>query len=272
MPNSSLSVWDVKKDGAHFKRVFHGMIKLFDATSGAAAGASVDGMQADAFYSMQQSAAGTKVSKADFKAKCTWDAFKNILGATYMERFQDLDGDGDVDMDDVWIQLDTNNDGSLSIDEFVFSLLDRPAAWREVFEIFQEGGNISVDDLGPAIRCLGYNPDDATVMATVNKYDTNADGELDYQEWENIVKGQEQTDDAQLQKDIETNFAVLAKGDKDISTAELAYVMSALGSKLAKEAAEAMVKVVDSNGDGSVDYTEFLKMRGVPGATFEVTW
>jgi len=272
MPNSSLSVWDVKKDGSHFKRVFHGMIKLFDSAAAGSAPASVEGMTAEEFYNMGISVDTTKVSKADFKAKCTWDAFSAILGPMYMERFVDLDGDGDVDMDDVWIQLDANKDGALTIEEFVFALLDRPAAWKEVYEIFQEGGNISVDNLGSAIRCLGFNPDDASVMATVNKYDTNADGELDYGEWENIVKGMHKSDDAQLQKDIETNFNILAKGSKDISTAELAYVMSALGSKLAKEAAEEMVKVVDANGDGSVDYTEFLKMRGVPGATFEVTW
>jgi len=263
-------VWDCKTGDSHFKRVFHGMIKLFnEADSGPA---SMDGMAAEDFYALSRSSGDKKVSKAEFKSKLDWGKFKAILGETYMERFQDLDGDGDVDMDDIWIQLDTNGDGQLTIEECVFSLLDRPAAWKEVYEIFQEGGNISVDDLGSAIRSLGYNPDDATVMATVNKYDVNADGNLDYGEWEQIVKGMEQSDDAQLQKDIETNFGILAKGAKDISTAELAYVMSALGSKLAKEAAEEMVKVVDANGDGSVDYTEFLKMRGVPGATFEITW
>lgn len=272
MPNSSLSVWEAKEDTSHFKRVFHGMLRLFhEADSGPA---SMDGMDAADFYNLSKGAGDKSISKAEFKAKCTWDKFKNILGAMYMERFQDLDGDGDVDMDDVWLQLDSDGNGSLSIEEFAYSLLDRPAAWKEVFEIFQEGGNINSDDIGSAIRCLGYNPDDAEVMATVNKFDTNADGEFDYSEWEAIVKSYDATivDDAQLQKDIETNFNILAKGAKDVSTAELAYVMTALGAKLEKSAADSMVKIVDANGDGSVDYTEFLAMRGVPGATFEVSW
>jgi Ca2+-binding EF-hand superfamily protein len=272
MVNSSLTVWDVKKEASHYKRVFHGMVGLFKEADGGAK--SVDGLSPEDFYALQNSAHDWSVNKAEFKAKMTWAKFTEVLGATYMERFKDLDGDGDVDMDDIWLQLDADGSGTLSIEEFAYSVLDRPAAWKEVFEIFSEEGNISVDDLGAAVRSLGFNPDDAEVMAIVNKYDVNADGNLDYSEFAEIVKGLNTVlpDDVELKAKIQENFSILAKGATTITTGELSYVMTALGSKLEKPAAEAMVKVVDANGDGSVDYTEFLAMRGVPNATFEVTW
>lgn len=61
-------------------------------------------------------------------------------------------------------------------------------------------------------------------------------------------------------EDIKAAFEVVAKGSGSISTAELTFVMTSLGDALTEDEAKSMVKVVDANGDGNVDYTEFNVM------------
>ena len=51
-----------------------------------------------------------------------------------MANFKDEDGDGDIDMDDVWLALDTDRSGDLSFDEFVTGLLKRSTPAKEVFQ------------------------------------------------------------------------------------------------------------------------------------------
>ena len=71
-------------------------------------------------------------------------------------------------MDDVWLQLDADGNGSIDLDEFVSGLLDRPAADREVFLVYMnDDGNLPADLVGDALRALGHNPSDAEVIRIV---------------------------------------------------------------------------------------------------------
>ena len=56
----------------------------------------------------------------------------------------------------------------------------------------------------------------------------------------------------------------MAKGDPTLSTQELVFIMTTLGTQLDEAEATAMVKTVDANGDGSVDWTEFTVMLKNP--------
>jgi Ca2+-binding EF-hand superfamily protein len=130
------------------------------------------------------------------------------------------------------------------------------------------------EDLGDAIRSIGYNPSEVDAMEIVNKYDVNADGLIDKSEWKEICFGLDQSldYDARLVTEINSNFAILAKGNTSISTTELAYVACNLGDALTPDQAKEMIAVVDANGDGKVDAGEFMLMRGAPLAHFEPDW
>jgi len=253
----------------HFKRVFHGMLGLFYEAD---AGPGYSSLTPDLYFKLQQDKGDSKISKAEFSTRLTFAKMEAVLGKDLIKKFKDTDGDGDVDMADVWTTLDVDKSGDLTLEEFTYGLLDRPAAWKEVFEIMSEDGELDAEKLGDAIRAYGFNPSDAEVMEIANKYDTNADGKIDYGEWQSIAKGMVAGSDAELQEDIKKHFATLAKGEPTITTGELSHVCQTLGAKLDKEEADAMVKVVDGNGDGNVDAGEFMLMRGLPGASFEVTW
>ena len=50
----------------------------------------------------------------------------------------------------------------------------------EAFDILRDQDpNLSVEKVGDALRAIGYNPTDSEVMDLVNKFDTNADGEIE---------------------------------------------------------------------------------------------
>jgi len=136
----------------------------------------------------------------------------------------------------------------------------------EAFDILRDQeDNLSVEKVGEALRAIGFNPTDAEVMDLVNKFDTNADGEISKAEWEEMVKDMDQFP-KDNEEDIKNAFAVVAKGDPTISTAELTFIMTTLGTQLDESEAQAMVKTVDANGDGSVDWTEFTVMLKNPNA------
>lgn len=269
---SSIAVLDASAQNDYMK-VFKGICKLFkEADSG-----PIDAAKTSQFYHLAREMQDEKISKVEFTTHVTWDKLKNTIGPEYMAKFQDQDGDGDTDMDDIWLQLDEDRSGHVTLDEFVSALLDRPTPEKEVFMVYMnDAGNLPSDVVGDALRAMGYNPSDAEVMKIVNKFDVNADKEIDPDEWAAIVKSMPPPNDARIIEDVKASFGIMSKcaaGQEEkaqVETAELEYVFTNLGAKLSPEDAATMVKVVDANSDGQVDYSEFLCMRGQVGASYQV--
>jgi hypothetical protein len=103
------------------------------------------------------------------------------------------------------------------------------------------------------------------VQEMANKYDTNADGEIDTQEWNSIVKDMLifRKDDRRVLKEM---FATVAKDTRDgdgkpaIATEELVFIMSQLGTSMNAAQVKKVVSVVDASNDGLVQYEEFVTM------------
>lgn len=51
-----------------------------------------------------------------------------------------------------------------------------------------------------------------------------------------------------------------ADGNGNITAEELRQIMENLGEKLTKDEVEAMVKEADTDGDGQINYNEFVRM------------
>merc|ERR1719318_1123967 len=90
--------------------------------------------------------------------------------------------------------------------------------------------------------------------------DTDKNGSLEFDEFLQFIKAMPPRDE-ESDEEIRQAFAVFDK-DKSgtITESELKQAMKSLGEKMTDAEVRAMIKDVDLNGDGKIDYNEFVKM------------
>merc|ERR1712137_222973 len=93
----------------------------------------------------------------------------------------------------------------------------------------------------------------------INEVDADGNGTIDFPEFLSLL--------ARKMKDVDTEeelveaFKVFDKdGNGYISAAELRHVMTNLGEKLTDEEVDDMIREADVDGDGQINYDEFVKM------------
>ena len=64
-----------------------------------------------------------------------------------------------------------------------------------------------------------------------------------------------------MEEDMNECFKAFDRdGNGEVLTAELRHVMSGLGDKLTEEEREEMIREADVDGDGSINFEEFVRM------------
>ncbi|XP_064622651.1 uncharacterized protein LOC135484884 [Lineus longissimus] len=135
------------------------------------------------------------------------------------------------------------------------------AEFREAFFLFDKDadGMISTSELGTIMRALGMSPSQQEVGEMINEIDTDGNGTIDFAEFLTVMA--RQMVDPQNQEVLREAFKVFDKDQNGfISVAELRHVMTNLGEKLTVEEVEEMVREADIDGDGTIDYEEFVRM------------
>ncbi|KAE8698277.1 Calmodulin-like protein 11 [Hibiscus syriacus] len=137
---------------------------------------------------------------------------------------------------------------------------------KEAFDFFDKDGDgcITVEELATVIRSLDQNPSDQELQDTINEADADGNGTIEFSEFLNLMAKKMQESDAE--EELKEAFKVF---DKDlngyISASELRNVMMKLGEKLSDEEVEQMIREADLDGDGQVNYDEFVKMMTTIG-------
>ncbi|KAH8358566.1 hypothetical protein KR093_000883, partial [Drosophila rubida] len=135
------------------------------------------------------------------------------------------------------------------------------AEYKEAFSLFDKSGTgmISTRELGNLMKSLGQNPTEAELRDLVNEIDLNGDGEIDFTEFCTLMSKQSHEGDAD--EELREAFKIFDK-DEDgfISPAELRFVMTNLGEKLTDEEIDDMIREADFDGDGLINYEEFVYM------------
>jgi calmodulin len=120
-------------------------------------------------------------------------------------------------------------------------------------------GTITTKELGTVMRSLGQNPTEAELQDMVNEVDADGNGTIDFPEFLTMMA--RKMKDTDSEEEIKEAFKVFDKdGNGFISAAELRHVMTNLGEKLSDSEVEEMIREADVDGDGQINYEEFVKM------------
>ncbi|BFF88805.1 calmodulin-related protein 97A-like [Drosophila madeirensis] len=135
------------------------------------------------------------------------------------------------------------------------------AEFKEAFSLFDKdgSGSITTRELGVLMRSLGQNPTEAELQDLVNEVDIDGNGEIDFNEFCSMMSKQMRETDTE--EEMREAFKIFDRDlDGFISPAELRFVMINLGEKVTDEEIDEMIREADFDGDGLINYEEFVWM------------
>ncbi|KAK7291373.1 hypothetical protein RIF29_06455 [Crotalaria pallida] len=131
---------------------------------------------------------------------------------------------------------------------------------EKVFNRFDANGDgkISVDELDNVLRTLGSGVSPEELLQVMEDIDTDRDGFISLPEFAAFCRSDTHDGGASELRDA---FDLYDR-DKNglISAKELHLALNRLGLKCSVEECQNMIKSVDSDGDGSVNFAEFKQM------------
>ncbi|GER25471.1 calmodulin [Striga asiatica] len=129
------------------------------------------------------------------------------------------------------------------------------------FSLFDNDGDgcITTEELATVIRSLDQNPTEEELKEMIDGVDSDGNGTIEFAEFLNLMASK--IKDVDAEEELKEAFKVFDKDQNGyISAEELQHVMINLGEKLSDEEAEQMIREADLDGDGQVNYDEFVKM------------
>lgn len=120
-------------------------------------------------------------------------------------------------------------------------------------------GHITTSELGNVMRQLGQNPTEAELKEMIKVADADDSGTMDFKEFLNMMA--HRLKEASSEEELKEAFRVFDKDQNGfISAAELNHVMKNIGEKLTDDEVNEMVHEADTDGDGQINYQEFIKI------------
>mmetsp|Transcript_2690 Transcript_2690/g.6483 ORF Transcript_2690/g.6483 Transcript_2690/m.6483 type:complete len:383 (-) Transcript_2690:341-1489(-) len=120
-------------------------------------------------------------------------------------------------------------------------------------------GTMAIDKLGLLMQSLGQNPSEAEIQDIVNEVDADGSGILEFTEFLCLMS--RKMKDTDSEEELVEAFRVFDKdGSGKIKMDGLRHVMTNLGEKITDEEINEMCSEADMDGDGDIDYMEFIAM------------
>ncbi|KAF4107012.1 calcium-binding protein 5a [Onychostoma macrolepis] len=137
---------------------------------------------------------------------------------------------------------------------------------REAFNEFDKDkdGLISCKDLGNLMRTMGYMPTEMELIELGQNINMNLGGRVDFEDFVELMAPKLLAETAGMigVKELRDAFKEFdMDGDGSITTEELRSAMTKLlGEHMNHREIDAVVREADNNGDGTVDFEEFVRM------------
>ncbi|XP_058822566.1 uncharacterized protein LOC131684057 [Topomyia yanbarensis] len=143
--------------------------------------------------------------------------------------------------------------------------------FREAFRLFDKDndGSITKEELGTVMRSLGQFARVEELQEMLLEIDVDGDGNVSFEEFVDIMSNMTDTmaeaSADQEERELRDAFRVFDKHNRGYITAsDLRAVLQCLGEDLDEEEIEDMIKEVDVDGDGRIDFYEFVHALGEP--------
>ncbi|KAM7201826.1 calmodulin [Rhypophila sp. PSN 637] len=122
-----------------------------------------------------------------------------------------------------------------------------------------DSGQITTKELGTVMRSLGQNPSESELQDMINEVDADNNGTIDFPEFLTMMA--RKMKDTDSEEEIREAFKVFDRDNNGfISAAELRHVMTSIGEKLTDDEVDEMIREADQDGDGRIDYNEFVQL------------
>lgn len=132
---------------------------------------------------------------------------------------------------------------------------------KEAFAIYDLDGDgtITTRELGSVMRALGLNPTEAEILNFIKEVDLDNSGSINFDEFAVLMV--DKIKDIDSEEDVIAAFKVFDMENKGyITQHELRHVMTNLGEKLSDQEISDMMREADADGDGKINYEDFVKI------------
>lgn len=131
---------------------------------------------------------------------------------------------------------------------------------KECFSIYGRDGQIPIRDVGNALRSLGINPSNSEIAKVIQEI-----GSPPFVNFETFMSLLSKDFPVESPEEIREAFGVFDKdGNGYISVSELKHVLMTMGEKLSQEEVDIMIHEADIDGEGHIQYEQFIHMMSGP--------
>jgi len=136
------------------------------------------------------------------------------------------------------------------------SLVERPQESRNDAD---KCASVPLSSVGTLFRSMGMNPTAAEIQDMANELELTEESGLTFFEFATLMSRKMKDTDSEEEL-VEAFRAFDKDGNGRIRVAELRHVFTQLGEKITDEECDEMIMEADIDGDGLIDYAEFVKM------------
>ena len=135
----------------------------------------------------------------------------------------------------------------------------KKAEYKKAFDIYDKDKDekINLTELENIMKSIGQKPSESELQDMINEIDIDGEGVITFDGFISLME--KKLRDADTEEELIESFKVFDKnGNGLISSENLRDVVVSLGMKFSQEEIEEMIREADNDGDGFINYEEFV--------------